>query len=149
MAGAGAVGPGDRRDPEPARRLDPHRRHAVRPRPALFALADHAVVAADLVHADRLGGGAVHAAVCRRLVPALGAGMGTRRRRAVAAVRRRPYRRSDQAGLSRYSCAPRARAADPGAEAGTGAVVHGDAGMMPRVVPTFAGTASSRALPTR
>ena len=76
LAGAVAVRPRDRGDPEPARRVDAHRQHAVRSRPALFALADHAAAAPDLVHADRLGRGAVHAAVCRRLGAAIGAGVG-------------------------------------------------------------------------
>ena len=49
-------------DSEPARGVDAHRQHAVRSRPALFALADHAIAAADLVHADGVGRGAVHAA---------------------------------------------------------------------------------------
>ena len=53
--------------------------------------------------------------VGERLVPALGDGVGARRRGAVAAVRRRAYRGSDQAGLSRDPRAPRAHAADPGA----------------------------------
>ncbi len=61
--------------------------------------------------------------VARRLVPALGDGVGARRRRAVAAVRRRAYRGSDQAGLSRDPGAPRTHAADSGAAAGAGAVV--------------------------
>ena len=55
-------GPADRGDSEPARRVDAHRQHAVRSRPALFARADHAIAAADLVHADGVGRGAVHAA---------------------------------------------------------------------------------------
>ena len=41
--------------PEPARRLGADGHHAVRSWPALFALADHAAHARDLVHADRLG----------------------------------------------------------------------------------------------
>ena len=99
---------------------------AVRPWPALFARADHATAAADLVHPDRLGRGAVRAAGRRRLVPALGAGMGAGGRSAVAAIRRRAYRGGDQAGLSRDPRASRAGAADPVAAAGAGAVV--DAG---------------------
>ena len=115
MAGAGAVRPHDGGHSEPARGVDAHRQHAVRPRPALFALADHAIAAADLVHADGVGRGAVHAAGRRRLVPALGDGVGAGRRGAVAAVRRRSYRGSDQAGLSRDPGAPRTHAADSGA----------------------------------
>ncbi len=57
-------------DLEPARGLDPYRHHPVRPRPAVFAFTDHTIAAADLVHADRMGRGAVHAAGSRRLVPA-------------------------------------------------------------------------------
>ena len=106
-----------------ARGLDAYRQHAFRSRPALFALADHAIAAADLVHADRVGRGAVHAAGRRRLVPALGDGVGARRRGAVAAFRRRSYRGSHQAGLSRDPGAPRTHAADSGAGAGAGAVV--------------------------
>ena len=87
--------------PESARGVDPHRHHAVRSWPALFALADHAIAAADLVHADGLGRGAVRAAGRRRLVPALGNGVGARRGCAVAAFRGRPYRGGDQTGLSR------------------------------------------------
>ena len=110
-------------DSEPARGVDPHRHHAVRSWPALFALADHAIAAADLVHADGVGRGAVRAAGRGRLVPALGDGVGARRRRAVAAVRRRPYRGSDQAGLSRDPGAPRTHAPHSGAAAGAGAVI--------------------------
>src|ERR1700688_610706 len=123
VTGAGAVRPRARRDSEPARGVDPHRQYAIRSRPALFASADHAIAAADQVHADGVGRGAVRAAGRRRLVPALGDGMGTRRRRAVAAVRRRPYRGSHQAGLPRHPRPSRTHAADPGAGAGAGAVV--------------------------
>ena len=42
--------------------MDAHRHDAVRSRPALFAFADHAIAAPDLVHADGLGRGAVRAA---------------------------------------------------------------------------------------
>ena len=50
---------------------------------------------------------------CRRsarLVPALGDGLGARRRSALDTVRRRPYRGSDQAGLSRDPRLSRTRA---------------------------------------
>ena len=80
------------------------------------------LLARDLVHADRLGRGAVRAADLARLVPALGGGLGTHRRDAVGAVRRRPYRRSDQAGLSRDPGAARAPPPGSGAAAGAGAV---------------------------
>ena len=63
--------------------------------------------------------------VGRRLVPALGDGVGAGRCGAVAAVRRRAHRGSHQAGLSRDPGAPRTHAADPGAGAGAGAVVDG------------------------
>ncbi len=53
-------------------------------------------------------------------------GVGARRRGAVAAFRRRPYRGSDQAGLSRHPGAPRTRPADSGTGAGAGAVVNGN-----------------------
>ena len=57
----------------------------------------------------------VHAAGRRRLVPALGDGVGAGGRCTVAAVRRRSYRGSDQAGLPRHPGAPRTHAADSGA----------------------------------
>src|ERR1700722_6011492 len=90
--GGGAVGSHDGGDPEPARGLDPHRHHAIRSRPAVFALSNHAIAAADLVHADGMGRGVVHAAGSRRLVPALRHCMGARRRRAVVAVCGRSHR---------------------------------------------------------
>src|SRR5258708_6040727 len=123
--------------------MDPHRHHAGRSWPAVFALADHPIAAADLVHADGVGGGAVHAAGRRRLVPALRHGMGARWRRAVAAVRRRAYRGSHQAGLPRDPGAPRTHAADSGAGASAGAVVAATmmfcsfAGWTKRSVPTI------------
>src|SRR5437879_5707861 len=123
MACAGALGAHDGGDPKPARSMDALRRHAVRSWPALFALADHAIAAADLVHADRVGRGIVRAAGARRLVPALGDGVGAGRRGAVVAFRRRSYRGSDQAGLPRDPGAPRAHAAHSGARAGAGALV--------------------------
>jgi hypothetical protein len=108
--------------------MDALRRHAVRSRQALFALADHAVAAADLVHADRVGRGFVRAADGRRLVPAFGDGVGAGRRGAVAAFRRRSYRGSDQAGLPRDPGAPRTHAAHSGARTGAGALVAAAAG---------------------
>ncbi len=121
VAGAGALGPHDRGDPQSPRRVDAHRQHAVRPRPALFARADHAAAAPDLVHAGELGRGAVHAAGRQRLVPAFGDGLGARGRGAVDAAGRRAYRGSDQAGLSRAARPSRARAANSIAAAGAGA----------------------------
>ena len=44
LARAGRGRPAARRDAEPARRVGAHRHDAVRPRPALFALADHALL---------------------------------------------------------------------------------------------------------
>lgn len=89
--------------PKSAWRLDPHRHDAVRTRPSVLAHANHRLAAADLVHAERLGRGAVHAADRARLVPAFGAGMGADGGSVVAAGRRRAYRRGHQAGLSRHS----------------------------------------------
>ena len=54
--------PADGGGAEPARRLGAHGYHAVRSRPALFALADQSAAARDLVHADRLERGALRAA---------------------------------------------------------------------------------------
>ena len=70
-----------------------------------------------------VGRGAVRAAGRRGLVPAFGDGVGARRRGVVAAVRRRSYRRSHQAGLSRDPGAPRTHAADSVVAAGAGAIV--------------------------
>ena len=63
--------------------------------------------ARDLVHADRMERGALRAAGQPRLVPALGGGLGAHGRDVVGAVRRRASGGSDQAGLSRNSCAAR------------------------------------------
>ena len=93
--------------PEPARAVGAHGHDAVRPWPPLFALADHASAARDLVHADRMGRSALRAADRARLVPALGGGLGTRRRDPVGPVRRRAYRRGDEASLSRHPGAAR------------------------------------------
>src|SRR5207302_2485967 len=108
---------------EPPRGVDPYRHHTIRSRPAVFALADHAIAAADLVHADGVGRGAVYAAGCGRLVSALRDGVGTHRRGAVAPLRRRSYRGSHQAGLPRDPGTPRTHPADSGAGAGAGAVI--------------------------
>ena len=107
---------------EPARPVGAHGHDAVRPRPALFALADQSAFARDLVHADRLERGALRAADRARLVPALGGRLGAHRRDAVGAVRRRASGGSDQAGLSRDPGAPRQTPAGAGARAGAGAV---------------------------
>ncbi len=80
------------------------------------------LLARDLVHADRVGRGALRAAGRARLVPALGGRLGAHRRDAVGAVCRRASGGGDQAGLSRDSGAQRKAAADAGAQAGPGAV---------------------------
>jgi hypothetical protein len=77
---------------QPAQRLGAHGHHAVRSRPALFAVANHAAPSRDLVHADRLGRGALRAADPARLVFALCRGVGARRRHVRFAVRRRATR---------------------------------------------------------
>ncbi len=107
---------------EPARGVGAHRYHALRSWPSLFALADQAAFARDLVHADRLERGALRAAGRPRLVPALGAGLGARGRQRVGAVRRRAYGGGDQAGLSRHSGAASQTQAGAGAGTGAGAV---------------------------
>src|SRR5450755_1309099 len=127
MAGAGAVRAGDRGHSEPARSVDPHRQYTLRAWPALFAHADHAIIAANLVHTDGMGRGAVHAAIRGRLVPALRHGMGARRRGAVAAGRRCPYRGGHQAGLPCDPGKARTHAAHSSAAAGAGAVIDRDA----------------------
>ena len=109
--------------PNRRERMDAHRQHAVRSRPAVFALADHAIAAADLVHADRLGGSFVRAAGCGRLVSAFGDGMGAHWRFDLDAVCGRSYRGSHQTGLSRDPSTPRTHASDTGVAAGIGAVV--------------------------
>ena len=98
----GMAGPRRRRtaargDPEPARAVGAHGHDPVRPRPPLFAHANHPSAARDLVHADRMGRGALRAADRARLVPALGGRLGTCRRHDLGAVRRRPYCRGDKA----------------------------------------------------
>src|SRR4051794_6271690 len=123
LAGVGALRTDDCDHPQPARGLDSDRQYAVRAGPALFALADHTPAAPDLVHADGVGRSAVHAAGRRRLVSAVGDCLGAGRRGAVAAVRGGSHCRSDQAGLSRHSRAPRTHTADPGARAGAGTLV--------------------------
>ena len=91
--------------------LGAHGYDAVRPRPALFAFADHAAHARDLVHADRLGRSAC---ICRRWRAAgfCGRGrVGARRRDHCDAVRRRAHRRgapSRSIGLFRHGASDRA-----------------------------------------
>ncbi len=62
-----------------------------------------------------------------QLVPALGGGLGACRRDAVGAVRRRAYRGSEQAGLSRDPGAAGEAAARALARAGAGAAAPGGA----------------------
>src|SRR5262249_45394373 len=91
-------------------------------RPALFAPADHAAPARNLVHADLVGRGALRAAGLARLVPARRRGLGAHRRDDLGAVRRRAHRGGDQAGLSRDPGA--AREAQARACAGARARAH-------------------------
>ena len=88
----------------------------------VFALANHSSAARGLVHAGGLERGALCAADPARLVPALGGGLGAHRRDHLGAVRRRSYRRGQQAGLPRHSGAARKASACAGARAGAGAV---------------------------
>ena len=124
---------------EPARAVGAHGHDAVRPRPALFALADHAAAARDLVHADRLGRGALCAADRARLVPALGGGLGARGRDHLGAVRGRAYRRGDQAGLPRRSRRGANGAAGAGARARARAVARRVTSSMNRPISTLRG----------
>src|SRR5262245_66289337 len=82
----------------------------LRPRPALFTLADHAFAARGLVPADGLGRRAACTAGRARLVLALGRRLGARGLGGRRAVRGRAHRRGDEAGLSCRSGAPPARA---------------------------------------
>src|SRR5581483_2774946 len=134
MARARAVGANDSGHPEPARRLDPHRQHAVRSWPPLLTLANHAIVATDLVHSDRLGRGPFCAAGRRRLVPAVGRGLGTDRRSSVTAVCGCPHRGGNETGLSRDPRAPRTHAPHPGLAAGSGAVIISTGGWLEAAV---------------
>src|SRR5262245_24381416 len=86
------------------------RHDAVRPRPPLFALADHAFAARSLVHPDGLGRRAACAAGRARLVLALVRRLGARGLGHRRAVRGGAHRRGDEAGLSRHSRPPPARA---------------------------------------
>ena len=114
LAGAGAGGPGDHRRAVAARRLGAGRRHAVRPRPAVLARAIARPRARRLVLGGVLGRGALCAAVPPPRVRQLGPGDRAGRRGGRPAVRRRAYRRGDQAGLPPGRRAPAARnAADP------------------------------------
>src|SRR5258708_1511712 len=86
------------------------RHDAVRTRAALFALTDHATVARGLVYAHGLGGRVAWAASRAWLVLALGGRLGARGLRRCCAFRGRAHCRGDEAGLSRRSGAPGARA---------------------------------------
>ncbi len=64
--------------------------------------------------------------ISRSLVSALGRRLGAHRRDAVGAVRRRPHRRGNQAGLSRHSGTAGKTAPRSGAQAGAGALAGRD-----------------------
>ena len=103
-----------------------HGHDAVRPRPALFALADFALAAGDIVHPDVLGGSALHAADRPRLALSVGGRLGARRPHHLGAVRRRPHRRGDEAGVPRDPGPPRKAPLRPRAGARACAVpAHG------------------------
>ncbi len=110
LAGAGSGRAAARGCAEPARSMGPPRYHAVRARPALFAVSDHTAPARGLVHADRMGRGAARAAGRSRLVPAIGGGMGTGGLGDRRTVCGGAHRRSNQAGLPGNSGAARAGA---------------------------------------
>src|SRR4029079_7514019 len=113
--------------------MGPHRHDPVRTRPALFAFSDNGIVARDLVHADRMGRGAVRAADRAQLVSPLGGRLGAHRRFALGPLRRRAYRGGDQAGLSRNSGAARTAPSGAGARARAGAFRRwGRAKQLPR-----------------
>ena len=82
--------------------------------------------------------------IAAQLVPALGRRLGAHRRDAVRAVRRRPHRRGDQAGLSRRSGAPRAAPPGAGARAGAGAVARRRGADRCHEQPLFAGRTARR-----
>src|ERR1700728_888128 len=125
MASAGRRWPTSGRGAQPAWTVGAHGHDTLWARPALFAQPDYAAVAPYLVHPDRLARGALCTADTPRLVLALGGGLGTHRRHAVGAVRRRAYCRSDQAGLSRHPGAARKAPTRSGAAARAGALARG------------------------
>src|SRR3954465_11039829 len=124
MARAGGRRTFARGDPEPPRCVGAHRHHAVRPWAAVFAFTNHDAVARDLVHADRMGRGAVRAADRAQLVLALSRRMGAHRRNAIGAVRRRTYRGSNETAVSRDPGAAGAAPVGAGARTGAGAVAR-------------------------
>jgi len=81
---------------------DSLRRNAIRPRPSVFAQADHGIAAADQVHADRLGEALFMPPVNRGWF--LRSALAWERIGEALPIRSpHPYRRGDQAGLSRDS----------------------------------------------
>src|SRR6516225_4141127 len=113
--------------------LGAHGHDPVRSWPALFADPDHTPVARHLVHADRLGRGALRAADPAALVFALGGRLGAHWRYAVGTIRRRAHRGSNQAGLSHHSGAARATQIGSGAQAGIGALAWRDRDALMRI----------------
>src|SRR5690606_31384345 len=100
LAGARARRTIAARGAEPPRSLGADGYDAVRAGPALFAPATRVAPARGVVHAGRLARGAVVSADFAALDVAHGAGLGARGLCAVAAVARRAYRGSDQAGVA-------------------------------------------------
>ena len=100
VAGAGAGRAGDRRRALAARRLGAGRRHAVRPRPAVFAKRSCATWCAT--RCSRRSTGARRSTRRRSdaVLRQFGAGDRAHRRGGRLAFRGRAYRRGDQAGLS-------------------------------------------------
>src|SRR5215831_12892219 len=99
MARAGGRRPNSRGGAEQAWLVGPHGHDAVRPRTALFPLTANAPVARDMVHADRMGRGALRAADRSSLVFAFGFSLGTHRCDDVGAICRGASRRGDKASL--------------------------------------------------
>src|SRR5262249_7351676 len=93
-----------------------------RPWPTLFALADHGIVARDLVHTDRLGRGPLRAADRARLVSAFGGCLGAGGRDDFGTIRRRACRRGNEAGLSRHPRAARKASTGACARTRTGSI---------------------------
>ncbi|MGY3370281.1 SAM-dependent methyltransferase [Bradyrhizobium sp. GM2.4] len=90
---------------------------------------------------DRLGRGAVHAALCRGLGAEIRTDVGAGRRGAVAALRRRAHRRGDQAGLPRDPRQARAGAAHSiTGEAGAGTILDDGDARLKTNRPGHAGT---------
>src|SRR5215813_2643829 len=118
VARTGGRRPNSRGGAEPARLVGPHGHDPVRPRTAVFTLADHAPVARDLVHADRVGRGAVCASDRPPLVSTFGIGVGAHGRNHVGTVCRGASRGGNQAGVSRYPGPREEAGVNPQARAG-------------------------------